>query len=621
MKSLNISIIRKYIFVVFIYIFIWFCHLNIFTFNLETDETHSYLAVLLLFLGILINSAIQTYNSFNSDGNTKTILNLVLVLIISNYLFFSEVNFGNEYATYLFVFAILSLSYYKEDNQYKRLMLVGFVAGWFYEMWVGIIQLLDNFSAPTILMGTFQNSGIYAIYLVITLPLVFYFVLYQNKTIILYFRRKINSRISSYYILCFEYFLLTIFATFVITVLILNQSRTAIITLLGMFIVAILHLYFHKVKSYFWRFKGAIIAFLIISLTSLVYLGHHLFYLKEKSAIGRIFMIKVASAHFNEDIWFGCGPGTFTLVYPKWQAQYFANQSNIKFTDFISASETYIIFNEHFQILKTFGIVGLIFYLFLLFLIFIASSNEHKYLLLTCKVIVSGIIVSGFTSYPLHTNLILLLTFLCLVINVSHSDHRIYTKYFRIFDNVFSKRLSKLPMEFFIFLLCIYGIIIASQKYKAICDWDALKQQTYLTDANYHALEKISNYLSDDGKFLTEYGILEYEDGKQYKTAVNILERAKKKFISVKTVQATYYAYWKLRDYKNAIKNAIFLSNYIPSRFSFKYDLFRLYLESGDRTNAKKMAKIIAHMHVKVPSQKVNDIKAEVHKIALEIDR
>jgi tetratricopeptide (TPR) repeat protein len=168
----------------------------------------------------------------------------------------------------------------------------------------------------------------------------------------------------------------------------------------------------------------------------------------------------------------------------------------------------------------------------------------------------------------------------------------------------------------FLILLSGYTAFIAFKHLMAKNRWHNLRNNYTLsrdeTKANYADLYPT---LKHDGKFLTEYGGYLIEDSADCIKAVEVLERAKQYFISRKTIEATGYAYWQLKNYSKAIENFEWLSNFIPSLFAPKYELLKLYNEKGDNENAKRMANIILTMPVKIPSDRVEQIKEDTKKI------
>jgi hypothetical protein len=132
---------------------------------------------------------------------------------------------------------------------------------------------------------------------------------------------------------------------------------------------------------------------------------------------------------------------------------------------------------------------------------------------------------------------------------------------------------------------------------------------------SYHqkaaALEKMLPALRYDAKFLVAYGELLSQDSACLDRAIVLLEQSKRYFLSYRSIVSTANACRYAMRYPQAIDNYRFLACYVPSRFSPKYELMKLYLKQRDTGEAKIMAKEIRAMPVKIPSPEVDFMRAE----------
>ena len=150
------------------------------------------------------------------------------------------------------------------------------------------------------LTGTLKNSGIIASYVVIHLPILFYFIskLPFNKYIVLLI------------------YTFTILLTFM--VIFLTKSRTA---MLAMFIVLSL-LFLYKIrtiikteikkKKKLWLSVFIIVLFLLFFL-----LIWGFFQIKHPSIIGRLVKWEITLDHIKDNFWFGTGLGKLSWYYPQ----------------------------------------------------------------------------------------------------------------------------------------------------------------------------------------------------------------------------------------------------------------------------------------------------------------
>lgn len=121
--------------------------------------------------------------------------------------------------------------------------------------------------------------------------------------------------------------------------------------------------------------------------------------------------------------------------------------------------------------------------------------------------------------------------------------------------------------------------------------------------------------LKNDGKFLADYGNYLYEHNSDVDSAIKILEISKNKFISRESIEILAYLYIEQKEYSKAIKYFEWLVNYIPSRFSYRLELIKLYQKMQRIDKARQLANFTLHMPVKILSSDVLLIKNEIVEI------
>ena len=77
--------------------------------------------------------------------------------------------------------------------------------------------------------------------------------------------------------------------------------------------------------------------------------------------------------------------------------------------------------------------------------------------------------------------------------------------------------------------------------------------------------------------------------------ALKVLEESKKYYISSRTFSSTADAYYQSGNIAAAIKNLEDLSNMIPSKFYPRYELVKLYYQSGDKLKGIKWLGLFFH--------------------------
>lgn len=331
------------------------------------------------------------------------------LITIGSTLFFSEYySFANEHFFVLTSVFTLSLGILFINQFFMKLLVKILLLIFFYELYLGFSQYIivdSNYSNTGLgIKGSLQNSGAYACYLVVQLP-IFLFVasnwkpgshfniIKNNRKCIFLFGRIIFAVIS----------LLTIF------IIIQTKSRTAYIavsiTTLSWLLLENGNQFWKKVKSV-PLMSSATFAGIV---TIIIACGYYLFGLKKMSAVGRLLCADVTWRHIKDDFWIGTGIGRFTWYYPQWQAQYFQTKLNPPIDYFLSAGESYIIFNEYLQLFKEVGFIGFILLIVAIILFFRTTSSTHKKLLRAVKLCMIAILSSAVTSYSFHVNVLLLL--------------------------------------------------------------------------------------------------------------------------------------------------------------------------------------------------------------------
>jgi hypothetical protein len=148
-----------------------------------------------------------------------------------------------------------------------------------------------------------------------------------------------------------------------------------------------------------------------------------------------------------------------------------------------------------------------------------------------------------------------------------------------------------------------------------VVQWQLERNKIQSSEERINRYRTLLPALAIDGKFLAEYGETLLYNPSYAREAVEMLEKGKPLFFSYQSIEASARAWQNLGQYDSSLIRYQFLSNYIPAKFSPRYEIARLYLTLKDTARAKKTAEDILAMPVKVPSMEVTDIQREARRI------
>jgi hypothetical protein len=311
--------------------------------------------------------------------------------------------------------------------------------------------------------------------------------------------------------------------------------------------------------------------------------------------------LAVTKEHLTEDCWLGVGIGRFSWYYPQWQADYYSHVTPIPTPQWLHAGESYLIFNEYILFYKETGLLGLLLAVIVLMYFLTRVSSKAADFVNTLKVMVAGILAGGLTSYPFHTGPVLLLTALCLISVFALSNKQQIT----------NKGWLKLINMLIAIPVCLILFFITGK----VVQWQRDRAMVLSSEERIIRYRSLLPALTADGKFLAEYGEALLSNPSNAREAVNVLENGRASFLSYRSMEASARAWENLGQYDSSIKKYQFLSNYIPSKFSPRYEMARLYLTVRDTVRAIKTAQDILAMPVKIPSAEVKDIQREAGRI------
>jgi hypothetical protein len=431
--------------------------------------------------------------------------------------------------------------------------------------------------------GTFSNSGLFSCYLVATLPAVWYF----------------RARNVSHKLAWSFFYGLNI--ALIVLVLTITKSRAAMLSLI--LLLGLLHI--EVIKGLLGQFSDQIkkgilctIALVLISMFAV------LIFWKSASSTGRLLIWTISFKHALFKPFTGYGYGSFASLYPHWQGEYFGTNSKLspyaKVADF-----SYVCFNEPLQLFTETGIIGLVAFSAFLFSIYkILPIKIRSVEVRAFTAIISAILVFSLFSYPLHSPAMLFLFIGCTAMLANLNERRLSVFTVPSTVNVIT--------QFIMIAISFLGTILFCQQYTAVIKWETSKNTAYDGDNDaLYPYNSIYPVLQHSGPFLLDYAEKLSIAG-LYTKSTEILGETHQFMISERSLLMMGENYESIKNNQLAIRTYKELSSIVPNRFTPRARLARLYLATGDTVQAKEMARTILSMPVKILSDDIFQIKADM---------
>lgn len=595
-SKINIHFFRKIIIyvVLFVDLIISFIYAPLtFTSSVYSNEHKWFLVLLPLNTALVLLNFKRIIYKIRSSNSITVVCSIILLLFLSCS---PDYSFSNQHFSCLAISFLVFNSFLlvADSNEIENIVFVLFLV-YLFELALGIYQLAMAFRFQTevsfSLVGTFTNSGVFACYLSVMLPIALYQFFYLKKRFKFISSYAITKKIALIIII-----LLTLIIIF------LTRSRTALFSL-SIIILGVIYFEFHA--GFLFSSAKLIKKILLISFVVTIAAFISLLYFKKNSLVGRFQMSFISAMHVGGG---GTGLGKFTNYYPNWQSEFYKENSYP--TIFLhNVGENYVIFNEYLQLLAEVGILGFLLFSCFIFLLFFNRKSESRSIHSVLQLTSFGILSCGITSYPLHVSALLFVLGFCAVALIKVNKY---------------KYLPKLPLKNEMLSVVLMGCLVCTYVYTsylsckrltAINEWEIISKNYTLsrTDSksNYR---RLLNVLQFDGKYAAQFGIYLSLDSSDCNEATMILEEANKRFTSRMTCEALINAYEKKGDNVQAIKHAEWVVNYLPHLFVPKYILLKLYIKVGQTGHAIGIARHILNTPEKVPSGKVSEIR----KFAIE---
>lgn len=344
--------------------------IHVLGYNLKYDITynlqgHIFIIIIftilcLLALNYLVNRNLKLKFQYN-------IIDIFMVIIflynISGYILKKA-----ELNTFILIEVTLIIYYFTLKQLYvlningiiQYILLLFYLIQGIIQALFGLFQFTNlNFSflSSFSIIGTFQNSGPYAIFISSVLPLSIC-IYFNFKNFSPYGRFKIISRIVS-----------IVSIILILIIIPITNSRPAWISAIcGLTVIAYYHF---RVKIKLNKFLNTLvkkISFILLTIFIILLIGFILYAYKENSALGRVFIWKVSLNAILLKPWLGHGLGSFVKAYHESQAQYFLvnpyDTLNVMLADKIRYA-----FNDYIQLAVEKGVIGLFLFLSLILVV------------------------------------------------------------------------------------------------------------------------------------------------------------------------------------------------------------------------------------------------------------
>jgi O-antigen polymerase len=506
----------------------------------------------------------------------------------------------------------LSVVYLILRNSEIRVLIYAICLGGLIQAVIGSLQLMEIITSPQSLfpaIGSFLNPGPFGGYLAGICSAAFFMHVYRSKFLIKQSDSElpINHKILNILILNLPIFTLSA----IILILPATNSRAAwLATALGILFPLLLT---KKPKDFFHRYvnlpwKRIIVKIGAFFLLTTICIG--LYYLKEDSSFGRLFIWKTALKALAKQPLTGFGFDNFASTYINFQADYF--QHHLISREILVADDVRYAFNELLQFSFENGMLITVILILLIYLIFRKLDKQDPNVLIGIAGLSSYLIFALF-SYPAQILPIKLnvLIFAVLLIN---SNGKFAIKNFSFSGT--SSYSIRLMISFSLFLLSFFCF----KHLKAIrlgLSIETEANRLYSKGLFDEAANKYGDaypILAREGEFLALYGKA-LTMAKRYEQAVPVLLKAEQHFNSPVVQLALGNAYQAKKDIKKATEHYYRGWYMIPSRIYPKYLLAKMYWSEGETLLAKALATEVLNQPVKIVSPATQQIRNEMQQL------
>lgn len=436
--------------------------------------------------------------------------------------------------------------------------------------------LMPSYHKAFPITGTFENPAGFATVQAAMFP--FVFSLCFNREYV-FFMRLFSFTIS---LLCFAS-------------VILSGSRAGSIAIFSAIVVILA--FTDTVSTFFKVHRWAWIPVLVIVASSLVVL----YFVKQDSADGRIFIWGRCIEMIKEHPLFGYGTNGFHGNYMIAQAKYFRSHPYSPYV--MIADNVTHPFNEYLKLTINYGIVGLLVGIILLvWIVRRLLKNDRQTKMLGLSFVVSVFVMCQF-SYPFQYDVVWFLSFIALMPSFTNMGRKIVIP-----------RYVRLIVSF----LLLGGLAVSLRMMYYEMKWTEISNRAIKGRAGRMMpfYENVNYVLGNNPLFLYNYAA-ELNTVQRYEESLDVLTKCAQTWneYNVQILYSDNYA--KLGQYDNAIKACDEAYNMIPCRFGPLYRKMLIYSNSNDTINAILMANEILDKPIKVQSKEISQIRSAAEQLII----
>lgn len=378
---------------------------------------------------------------------------------------------------------------------------------------------------------------------------------------------------------------------------ILSGSRTGFLSLFSVVIVVMafdnkLLIYF-KTRKWLW----------IPSLVLMVSLSVLLYYVKQDSADGRVFVWKRCFELIKERLLFGYGVSGFHRFYMSTQANFFRIHPDSHFV--MLADNISHPFNEFLKLTINYGLLGLSIAIAILVWIvwrLFKSEKQSKVLGLS---FISSLFIMCLFSYPYRYSIVWLLSFVAIAPGVFKSRNN----------------TQSIPIFFryiiLILLFFILGVNIRAMYYDM--KWSEISKRSLSgkTEQMLKYYEEMKPIMEYNPLFLYNYAA-ELSYVQRYEESLEITSQCAELWNDYDVQKLFANNYINLGMMEEAIQSYEQAYYMIPCRFEPLYGMMMVYKDCNDTINALRIADEIIEKQIKVSSNSVTYIIEKAKQIISE---
>jgi len=438
------------------------------------------------------------------------------------------------------------------------------------------IGLLPSYNGSFTLTGSFDNPAGISASLALLLPFLLYGCL-QKK-----------YRVIAIIAVCL-----------IVTIIILSRARTAVLATVVIFILFFIRLWKER------NIKLLPVHYTAISVSCLLLLAG-LFFMKKDSASGRLLIWKCSTQLISRKPVCGYGGNGFMANYMNEQASYFVKYPGSKYA--MLADNVRHPFNEFLKWAVNYGTAGLCLTLLLIVIPLWVSWKNDSPELFFIRLSLLSIGMCALFSYPFNYPFIRLMAVTLLAFMLAANPQSI-----TIPNGYLSKEVA---------LLFSLGLLSATA-YQTFYEreWHKIAHKSLRGETRQMLPRYKSLYMHLRYKdlFLYNYAA-ELNVVGHYKESLQIAHECDILWADYDLQMLMADNCLQLRQYGDTEKHLKKAAAMCPVKFMPLYRLAELYLETGQKEEARVLAQKIVDKQVKVPSPVINNIKIKMRNLLNEPD-